>query len=246
MLAIHASNGNKMGYVLTIKDFGSNNIVIIVHGAVCNKDDHFYGSLSKYLSYNTLRFDLEGNGDSEGEFSIAKYAEETDNIHSAVLWCRSQNFHVLCILGHSKAADEVIMYSSIYGDVDYYIAIAGRFYMEKLSHFLEQCVEEIKKSGVAVVEKRGKKLMITGQGMEDKANVNMEKYCNEARGGFCIIHGNADTVIPLDDGFRIRDLLGEKCLMFVEVQGSDHFFEGFDKELGRAAEEFLKKISIKA
>ena len=77
-------NGVKLAYTLNIIDSLSAYLVIIIHGTCGNRNNLFFPSLAESLKYNSLRFDLQGNGDSEGKFSIGGFTQEINDVRCVV------------------------------------------------------------------------------------------------------------------------------------------------------------------
>lgn len=85
-------------------------IVVLLHGFGANKEDHVLAithALLDKLGYATLRFDMRGCGESEGERARVLCEEQVRDTHNAVTWLLSStnvDASRIVVLGHSFGA----------------------------------------------------------------------------------------------------------------------------------------------
>ena len=241
MWLLTTSSGYRLSYILTIKDYSSKEIVLIIHGTFCTKNTNPYPYLSEELSFNSLRFDLEGNGDSEGTFKYSSYVKEAEMIHDAVAWCNAQGFEVVALIGHSKGANEVLIYSALYKDVPNIISLAARIDTTTLSATILQSYDIIQAKGEGFVYWGGKEFRVTLDEIKEKVELDMKIYLREiTTSNVMIIHGDADQIIPVSEALEIREIIGEATKEYLIIPGADHFFEGHEKELAERIGLFIK------
>ncbi|PNT72252.1 hypothetical protein BRADI_2g41807v3 [Brachypodium distachyon] len=127
---------NKHGEELVglLHPVGSNNIVVLCHGFTASKNSSVIADLADALTKqgtSIFCFDFSGNGESGGEFQYGNYRKEADDLHSVVSYLHQKKYDVKAIVGHSKGGDVVVLYASMYHDVNMVVNLSGRFYLEK-------------------------------------------------------------------------------------------------------------------
>lgn len=244
MRPIVMESGERIAYSLNIRNPGSNDIVLIVHGTFCCRNDSIYVRLSEGLCFNSLRMDLIGSGNSEGEFSVGNYTGEVECIHKCVEWCRENGFSVVGLIGHSKGGNEVLMYSGIYSDVPNIISLASRFDTSKTTPVFESILEEVKKNGSHLLEWNGKTHLVTWKGLQEKYDLNMKEFCSKALGNFLIVHGGQDLVIPTEDSAFIFGTIKVNTKKLEILPQADHMFTGVINEISELINNFLMAYFI--
>ncbi|CAG9331271.1 unnamed protein product [Blepharisma stoltei] len=234
-------SGKKLSYILTLSQHKSPYLLIIIHGTCSSKDSLFLPYLSDNSTYNTLRFDFPGNGDSGGEFEFGGFEKEVSIIHSVVLWAKSHGYKPLALIGHSKAGNEVLMYSAKYGDVPLIISIAGRLDMNVIPAFIQPVMNSIEAEGQATIELLGREYNITKAGVDERKAINMTRILAAVRNWVCAIHGDIDPWTNIEDAEGISRLLGRRCFELDVIQGADHSFTNCEAELLQNIENFLAK-----
>jgi alpha/beta superfamily hydrolase len=239
MDTVKNSSKEKLSLKFTIKDENSRDLIILCHGMFYTKDSVFLPYLDEKLPYNTLSFDFSGNGESEGVFSLGEYHKEVDDIHAVVDHAVRLGYRVIALIGHSKGANDVLLYSAKYGNVPLIIPIAGRMRMSGNPKFLEKYLDQIENEGKAIGTFHGKEFVLTKEGLEDRRRLDMEECLRNVRNYVCVIHGTADTIIPVEDAQIIKEQLGEHAMDLKLIPDSDHYFYDFENELLRSIQSFL-------
>lgn len=91
----------------------SKKMLVLCHGFTQNKIEHnrLFVEAARVFSqnsYNALRFDFYGSGDSEGDFSDSLFSTYRQNILDVVSWCRSKGYGEPALLGLSMGAAAAI------------------------------------------------------------------------------------------------------------------------------------------
>jgi pimeloyl-ACP methyl ester carboxylesterase len=107
--------------------------MVIAHGFRDSKHGRLVATLSEAMDWTqTIRFDMSGNGESEGSFRFSNYADECEDLRAVVLHARlALKLTVDCVVGHSKAGGAVFLYAAKYADVPLVVNVAGRFDMAR-------------------------------------------------------------------------------------------------------------------
>ena len=139
-------DGLKLKGLLVDGGAGWKEVCILCHGFRSSKMSGTLSALSTGLAeagVSTFRFDFSGNGESEGKFAYGNYWQEVEDLRAAVEFWTSKGSRVVCVAGHSKGGNCVVLYASKYHDVPCVINISGRFALEKglclplLVHFVQ-------------------------------------------------------------------------------------------------------------
>lgn len=224
-------NGNKLAVELYRNSPESKNLVILVHGTCGNRNNLFFPALAKLSNINVLTFDLEGNGDSEGEFLIGGFMREVENIREVVLYAQSIGFNVISLVGHSKGGNSILIYSSVYSDVPLLITVAARFNMSVLPKFLDPLIPEVEEKGFSFFNIKDKMFKIDKNGIQERRDLDMDRVLRGVQNKVVVLSGDRDDITDQSDAHRIAEVLGDRCFKKVIVQGADHFFMSSVDEL---------------
>jgi len=112
------------GWYLPVE--GSEQVIIMVHGADGNRADPSIGMLDIALGlvehgYNVLMFDLRGHGESDGNRMSAGHYEKRDLL-GAVDYVRGLGFEQIGVLGFSMGAVTALMATAENSDIDAVVA----------------------------------------------------------------------------------------------------------------------------
>lgn len=127
-------NGQRLKGLLVDGGAGSKEVCILCHGFRSSKQSGTLSAISAGLAeagVSTFRFDFSGNGESEGKFAYGNYWQEVEDLRAAFEFWTSKGSRVVCVAGHSKGGNCVVLYASKYHDVPCVINISGRFALEK-------------------------------------------------------------------------------------------------------------------
>lgn len=133
-LTVMSKRGLKLKGLLVESASNSKEVCVLCHGFRSSKQSGTLSSLSEALveaGVSTFRFDFAGNGESEGEFAYGNYWDEVEDLRAVVEFLTSRGLRVVCVAGHSKGGNCVVLYASRYHDVPCVINISGRFALEK-------------------------------------------------------------------------------------------------------------------
>eukprot|EP00892_Ulva_mutabilis_P006954 jgi/Ulvmu1/4630/UM002_0361.1 len=226
-------NGKSLaGTIVQVKG-GNKDMVILCHGFASHRNSFHFKPLAEALAHRhvgTLRIDFTGNGDSDGTFDFANYSVEAGDIRSAVQYLQSLGLNVTGIVGHSKGAGSVLLYSSLHDDIANVVNIAGRFDMHRgiKERFGEDIMARLASTNqIPMTSKRDDgtdiNWVLTKWSLQDRLDLNMEQICARILcSEVCTVHGSADQVIPVDDARRFSAAVKNHRLHVID--GADHNF----------------------
>jgi uncharacterized protein len=233
--------GVKLAYMLSINDSSSPYIVILVHGTFGNKNNLFFPKFAESLKYNVLRFDLQGNGDSEGKFTIGGYKSEVEDIKTVVDWSRSQGYKVVALIGHSKGGMEVLIYSSKYHDVPLIVPISSRVNTSELPPFLLAIASKVEAEGSATLNSYGTEYLIDKQGLEERQQINMPEILQGIKDLVFIIHGDNDATTNVQNAETMEKILGQRVFGKCIIKNAGHLFQEHFDDLCIAINDFFRR-----
>ena len=221
---MHAEIRNPQGELLEYTwhegSAGGGDVVVLGHGVTANKDRPFLLALAESLSaagIAVLRFSFAGNGGSEGSFEEATITKEVEDL-GAVLDAMGQRRVIYA--GHSMGGAVGVLRASVDPRIACLISLAG---------MVDTAAFAVRKFGDQVA---GSSFMWDkpdcplSQGyMDDMASIGTVVELGAQIGvPWLLVHGDADTVVPLQDSRDIvaRAPTGE----LVELPGVDHVFSG--------------------
>ncbi|KQK08428.1 uncharacterized protein LOC100837865 isoform X1 [Brachypodium distachyon] len=249
---------NKHGEELVglLHPVGSNNIVVLCHGFTASKNSSVIADLADALTKqgtSIFCFDFSGNGESGGEFQYGNYRKEADDLHSVVSYLHQKKYDVKAIVGHSKGGDVVVLYASMYHDVNMVVNLSGRFYLEKgiEERLGKGFIDRINKEGYIevtkfLVKKKSGKILyrVTKESLMERLNTDMHatslsisKECS-----IFTVHGSADEIVPVEDAYEFAKHIPTHKLCV--IKGANHCYTAHRKELSNAVVDFI--ISNKA
>ena len=237
------SKGQQLAYEIDSNQPASRDIAVLCHGMFCSRKTPLIAHLAEALRVNTFRFDFSGNGESAGEFTLAGFEREAEELKDAVVYCRSQGYRVVAIIGHSKAAQVVLIYSALYGDVPIVVSLAPRCDMSGQNHFLLPYLDEIESQGFAMVTIHKQVYRITREMVAERRNLDMEGYSRRVQNWVMLIHSEEDETIPVANAHLFQAALGDHLLKLHLLPGGSHFFAGaLESQVVDAIHEFLSQM----
>lgn len=178
-------------------------IVIMVHGYNVARDDENTGmySVAQGLlrrNFSVLLFDLRGSGQSEGDrFSLAWF--EQQDVRAAVRFVQERGYQHIGLLGYSMGAAASLLAAADDSAVD---AVVEDSAYASLMEVLDR--EVPKRSGLPGLFTPGIVLLAKLMYGIDAAAVRpAEAAARLAPRPLLVIHGGADTLIPVDSATRI-------------------------------------------
>ncbi|WP_100065804.1 alpha/beta hydrolase family protein [Miniphocaeibacter massiliensis] len=211
--------------------------IIIIHGHTGNKmgRNFFFVKMSKYFTkkgFTTFRFDLNGTGESDGEFENMTLTSEIHDMDCIVDYVKKDkhvNTESIFIIGHSMGGLIATLKACEYNPKKMVLlAPANDLYESLLSMYnsFGKEVEEVKYFGLKI-----KKVF-----MDD-----MEKYkpygrAKLYRGDTIIFRGSNDESVSRETCIKTKNAFKGK-VEYIEIENTDHSFTDYD-----AREAMIEKI----
>jgi dipeptidyl aminopeptidase/acylaminoacyl peptidase len=180
-------------------------IIIMGHGAGGHRADpsiNMLGIASELVEhgYNVLMFDFRGHGESEGERLSAGYHEKKDML-GAIDFVRGRGFEHIGVLGFSMGATTALMAAAEDINIDGVVADSS---FADLTGIMEREFKE--RSGFPGFFLTPVLFMVKIMyGVDFTAVKPVETVAEIAPRPILFIHGEEDTLIPLEHVYRLKE-----------------------------------------
>lgn len=223
-VAIKNPSGENLDYTWHAGHPDSRDVVVLGHGVTANKDRPFLVALaeaSSAVGLAVLRFSFAGNGGSAGRFEECTVTKELADLVAVLDALEAvDDARRITYVGHSMGAAVGVLCAAQDPRIERLVSLAG---MVDTRSFAER------KFGNQVP---GESLMWDkpecplSQGYMDDMNAigTVIGCADEIALPWLLVHGDADTVVPLQDSRDIARLA--KRAELVELSGVDHVFSG--------------------
>ncbi|KAG9393850.1 Alpha/beta hydrolase family [Carpediemonas membranifera] len=222
-------------------------LVIFAHGLGAHKDQRFLAYLAAHLpGYSTIRFDMPGNGDSPGMFTLG-YQAEVDAIDSVVNWALARGLAPTLVVGHSKGADEVLLHAAQRASVPAVVALSGRGDMavQPEGRYSTQQMAQLASTGQFIKRFGDVDRVVTQAMMDERVSLDMRQI-SAIPPSVCVtvVHGTADEIIPYKDADLLTQYIGAGGCEATRVlfEGCDHGYHGFEARVRDLLADILAQV----
>lgn len=228
-LEIFNSSKEKLDYEFHGDPSDTSLLVIIGHGVTGNKDRPWAVGLAEALDeagINSLRFSFAGNGESEGDFGDCTISKEVKDLKAIIDAADDEGYHRICYAGHSMGGAVGVLSAVKDERIALLISLSGMVYTKKFceTEFGDQtpgkgCMWEDEDCPLS-------------QAFVDDMNKidNVLAKTEKVEVPWLIVHGDADDVVPVDEGREIYQAAYEPKDLYI-LEGVDHVYsdDGLEK-----------------
>lgn len=176
------------------------NYVLFAHCFTGSKNFSTVVDISRSLTsegFAVLRFDFTGLGDSEGEFENTNFSHNIDDLIAASDFL-SKNYEApTLIVGHSFGGTAAIYASDKLENIKAVATIGSPADPDHVKHLLKNDLEEIQKTGKAIVNIGGRNFTINKSFLDDLENKAYDKILEELHKPILIFHSPQDKIVPI-------------------------------------------------
>ena len=199
--------------------------VILCHGMMSAKE----GTKQKAFAYafeergfSALRFDFSFCGESEGKFEEITFAQEVDDLRSAVRWVRENGADPIGLLGSSMGGAVAILHARGDPSIEALVTLAAVGTPARIADRmddLQRKTQEWKDEGylLGAEGEPGEKFF------EDARRQDVVGAARGLSVPLLVLHGGADEVVPVEDAYAIHANAGGPKELKV-LPGVDHRF----------------------
>lgn len=203
-------------------------IVILVHGLASHKESRTYIALEERLNEEgiaTLRIDLYGHGESDGNFQDLTITHAVDSISAAIRFLKEKGYQELGLLGSSFGGISSLVAASQTQDLALLVlqSSVGNYIELEKEKKTEKELEEWKKQGYLIIPSDEAPRKLGYCMFEDAKKYNGYALAKEIQIPTLVIHGDMDDIVPLSQGEKLYENLPQGKLYV--IKGADHRFQ---------------------
>ncbi|HEY4498844.1 MAG TPA: alpha/beta hydrolase [Candidatus Paceibacterota bacterium] len=220
--------------------------VIICPGFTSNKDRPRHVQMAEALAKNGIaafRIDFGGCGESEDREITVK--GEIDDLRSAIRFMSQKGYMDIGLLGESLGG---LVALEVYDDgIKATVLWAPVTSNLRTTEITDEQQAALNEKGYYVREKDGRKHKIPGIYLEERAKVDRKQLLSRIKIPVLIVHGTADTTIPIQKSEEAIKLLpeGSRLEIIENWQHGDHKMdESMDVIIPKTVEWFKSHLKI--
>ncbi|MEK6961596.1 MAG: alpha/beta hydrolase [Nanoarchaeota archaeon] len=183
--------------------------VIVCHGLGGDKDKCWIKDMCNSLASDGIagvRIDFSGNGESGGRFEDMTYGKLASELKSLIDLLTKKGYNSLGLVGHSMGGAIVIIAGVADNRVKAVVNISGVAYPA-----LEEHVVFVRKHFETAFEKPKP----SDRFIAELQNVDVLEAAKNLHAPLLTIHGDADQVVPLNEGEAINEAANEPKKMVI-------------------------------
>ncbi len=200
------------------------NFAIFAHCFTCNKNLSAVRNISRALTNNgfgVLRFDFTGLGESAGDFEDTNFSGNVEDIVSAAKFLEENHIAPTLIIGHSLGGAASIFAASEIDSIKAVATVGAPSNPKHVTHLLNSSIEEIKDTGMAVVNLSGRDFTIKKQFIDDLETKSLPDVAKNLRKALLVMHSPQDTTVGVKNAEEIY-VSAHHPKSFVSLDGADH------------------------
>ncbi|MEM7248040.1 MAG: alpha/beta fold hydrolase [Acidobacteriota bacterium] len=213
--------GERLDFSFHPGESGRRDLVVVGHGVTANKDREWAVTLAETLSAGglaTLRLSFSGNGESEGRFEESNITKEVEDL-SSVIDALVSSWR-LAYVGHSMGGAVGVLHANEDLRIQALVSLAG---MVEVAEFAQRKFGELTPGRDCMWDKP--ECPLSQEYLDDLAGIGtVMGAAAEISVPWLLVHGDADTVVPLSDSQAAAESCDEAEL--VVMSGVDHVFSG--------------------
>lgn len=197
---------------------------LFAHCFTCNKNLTAIRNISRSLTshgFGVLRFDFTGLGQSGGDFSETNFSSNVTDLEDVAHYMEQELEAPKLLIGHSLGGAPAIFASKNLSCIKATVTIGAPSSPQHIQHLFKSNLDEIKESGVAMVEIGGRSFPISNQFVEDISAKNMQETVKSLRKPLLIMHSPQDTVVEVSNASEIYTAAVHPK-SFISLDGADH------------------------
>jgi alpha-beta hydrolase superfamily lysophospholipase len=221
--------------------------IVLCHGMMSCKEgtkQKAFAQAFEEIGLSVLRFDFSFCGESEGRFEEITFAQEVDDLRSAVQWVRSEGGSPVGLLGSSMGGAVAILYASQDPSIQALVTLAAVGLPARIADRmddLKQKTQEWKDEGYQF----GAEGEVGERFFEDARRQDVLAAARSLSVPLLVLHGGEDEVVSVDDAHAIHANAGGPKALRV-LAGVDHRFtrsEALEEALQAAKDWFQRYLN---
>lgn len=200
------------------------NFALFAHCFTCNKNLVAVKNITRALTsqgFGVLCFDFTGLGESDGDFSDSNFSGNVEDLIAASDYLKDQYTSPTLLIGHSLGGAAAIFAASKLDSVKAVATIGAPSNPNHVKHLFKSDIEEINKTGQAVVNLSGRDFTIKKQFLTDLETNSLPEVAQQLKKAILVMHSPQDTIVGIKNAEEIY-LAAKHPKSFVSLDGADH------------------------
>ncbi|MDX9720615.1 MAG: alpha/beta fold hydrolase [Myxococcota bacterium] len=197
---------------------------IVCHCFTCTKDSHTAARLSRNLSargITCLRFDFEGLGGSEGDFSQTNLSTNIDDLRAAIDAMQDAGYRVELLVGHSFGGAACLRVGGLLDSVRAVVTLGTTCDNHALEALVVSRNPELARADSGEVEIGARRFLIRRQLFEDTRQHPLWDYVSQLQKPLLVLHAEKDELIPRQIALKQFER-AQPLASFIGLPGGDH------------------------
>ena len=221
-------------------------LVIIIHGFTGNRKERHILAVSSALNsigYATLRVDLYGHGESDGEFRNHTLYKWLTNAMAVVDYARGLDFVTdIWLCGHSQGGLAVMLAGALEHDrIRGIIPLSPACMIPELARSGELLGLHFDPDRIPEELPVGEDRVLGGNYARVAQTIHVEEAIDRFTGPVLIVHGDADESVPVKYGIEAAERYKNGTLVL--IPGDTHCYDHHLEMVTDAVKEWMKKMS---
>lgn len=224
-------NGHLLGGILDAPNEPPVASGLFTHCFTCNKDLKAIVRISRGLAaegLRTLRYDLTGLGNSEGDFSLTNFTTNRADLAAASQFMAAQCEAPQYLIGHSFGGACSLSMAEEIASVKAVVSLASPSDTHHLADLLSRMDSEIMVKGIGSVTIGGRQYAIRKQMLTDFREHDLSSYLSRMSKPVLLLHSPVDGTLGFEHVMRLYGMLsqggGESAppVSLISLPGADH------------------------
>jgi len=227
------ANGQELSAKIELPEGEIVSYAIFAHCFTCNKNLTAIKNISRAINESgmaVLSFDFTGLGQSEGDFADTNFSSNVDDLIYAAKFLAANYSAPDILIGHSLGGAAVVFAAQHIDSVKAVATIGAPSNPKHVSHLLKTGIEEINRTGEAVVAIGGREFKIQKQFLDDINEKNMQQTLKSLKLPLLVLHSPQDSTVGIENAAEIfKAAWHPKC--FISLDGANHMLSNKEDSL---------------
>lgn len=218
------ADGHKLAARLDAPDGDVKAYALFAHCFTCGKDVFAASRIAQALTEHgiaVLRFDFTGLGASEGEFANTNFSSNVADLVAAAAYLRAHYQAPRMLIGHSLGGAAVLAAAGELPEVQAVVTLAAPSDPSHVTGLFSAHLDEIARSGEALVQLAGRPFRIKQQFVEDAGEHNLKLKIAGLKRALMVLHAPGDDTVAISNAMEIFTA-ARHPKSFISLDSADH------------------------
>ncbi len=219
-----SGSSNELAGHLVLPHAKTRAYAIYVHCFTCSKDHHASRRITTELAQQgiaTLRFDLTGLGQSQGDFAKTNFTTNVQDIIAAAQYLKNQYKPATLLIGHSLGGTASLVAATQIEEMRAVVTLNSPYDPSHVAKRVASVKDEVVLNGEAAVQIEGRQFKIQKHFFEVLEHYNMEQILASLKAALLVMHAPTDPVVNVRNASQIFSAASHPK-SFISLEGMDH------------------------